>query len=166
MLEKIKGNPRIDKLRIIQLFEADFNVALKIKIGQQLMRHPHMNTILGNDMHGVHNRRTAHDTLITQKITINIAKQKQIPGTILNLDVSKCFDKLFPNMSALDFKSVVTPKCFCCVLMKTISNMKQKVRTAHGVSKIIYIVLPRRSMVWCWAGQWILYPNMAFSLNE
>jgi hypothetical protein len=35
MIEKIKGSPKINKLRIIQLIEADFNAALKIKIGRQ-----------------------------------------------------------------------------------------------------------------------------------
>jgi hypothetical protein len=30
IIEKIKGNPRIDKLRVIHLYEADYNIILKI----------------------------------------------------------------------------------------------------------------------------------------
>ena len=39
MLEKIKGVPRIDKLRVIQLIEADLNMALRIIFGRQLVHH-------------------------------------------------------------------------------------------------------------------------------
>ena len=38
MLEKIAGNPRIDKLRIIQLFEANLNYVLKIVYEKKLAR--------------------------------------------------------------------------------------------------------------------------------
>ena len=37
MIEKIKGRLLINKLRIIQLVEADLTAALKINIGRQLM---------------------------------------------------------------------------------------------------------------------------------
>ena len=79
MLEKIRGNPRIDKLRIIQLFEADLNAVLKIKIGRNLMHKPEMERILGDDMHGGRKGRTAHDALLTQTVATDISRQKRIP---------------------------------------------------------------------------------------
>ena len=38
MLEKDKGSPKIERLRIIQLFEADFNFLLALIFGHRLMR--------------------------------------------------------------------------------------------------------------------------------
>ena len=37
MLEKTKGNPRLDKLRVIQLIEADLNMMLRIIFGRRLV---------------------------------------------------------------------------------------------------------------------------------
>ena len=37
MIEKDKNSPKIDRLRILQLFEADMNMFLKVLIGDQMM---------------------------------------------------------------------------------------------------------------------------------
>ena len=37
MLEKIKGTPRIDKLRVIQLMEADLNMMFTVIFGHRLV---------------------------------------------------------------------------------------------------------------------------------
>ena len=37
MLEKVKGSPRIDKLRVTQLMEADLNMMLRILFGRRLI---------------------------------------------------------------------------------------------------------------------------------
>lgn len=39
MLEKIDGNPRIDKLHVIQIIEADFNLLMGLVFGRLLTRH-------------------------------------------------------------------------------------------------------------------------------
>jgi hypothetical protein len=39
ILEKIPGKPRIEKLRIIMLYKADFNFVLKLIWGRRLVRH-------------------------------------------------------------------------------------------------------------------------------
>jgi hypothetical protein len=38
MLEKIPGTPRLDKLRVIQIFEADFNLAMDNLLGRKMVR--------------------------------------------------------------------------------------------------------------------------------
>ena len=151
MLEKLQGNPIISKLHIIQLFEAYFNAALKIKIGRQLMRQKQVDKELGEEMHGVRRGHTDHDALVTQQINIDIATQYRHPGNILNLYASNFFDRLFPGMSAIAMRRVGVPKTVTTSLMMTISKMSHRVRMAHVVSPNSIAPLPGE--VWNGVGQ-------------
>lgn len=79
MLEKCQGRPLLNKLRIIQLFEADFNASLKIKISRQLMRTAEEQQLFGKDMHGGLKGKSMHDALMTQQLTYNISQQNKTP---------------------------------------------------------------------------------------
>jgi hypothetical protein len=48
MIEKIPGKPLLNKLRVIHLFEADFNLCLRIFWGQRLMRQAKSQKALGD----------------------------------------------------------------------------------------------------------------------
>ena len=52
ILEKIPGQPRIKKLRIIMLYEADFNFVLKLIWGNRLVQNAEYHKALGNSNHG------------------------------------------------------------------------------------------------------------------
>ena len=75
MIEKLPGIPQINKLRIIQLIEADLNAYLKVKIGKHLMKIGENNNTLGDQMHGGIAHRTTTDTLVTQQLVNDISKQ-------------------------------------------------------------------------------------------
>lgn len=117
-VRKIRGNPLITKLRIIQLFEADFNAALKIKIGRQLMSASEALGFLGDDMHGGLNNHSAQTAILTQQLTCNVSQQYRTPCSILVLDDSKCFDRIFPNIVSITLQRIGSPKEMYSSLMK------------------------------------------------
>jgi hypothetical protein len=49
MIEKVKGVPRIDKLRVIHLFKADYKLILKIIWGRRSVWNAHMQQDKLND---------------------------------------------------------------------------------------------------------------------
>jgi hypothetical protein len=61
MIEKDPGQPRIHRLRIIHLFESDYNFFLKIQWGRRLVRHACALDLLHNSQHGSILRRVAMD---------------------------------------------------------------------------------------------------------
>ena len=66
--EKEAGNPNIERLRIIQLLEADFNLYLKLKIGRDFMLLAEAHNLLDAGMFGGRRRLSAHDASIFQRL--------------------------------------------------------------------------------------------------
>ena len=151
MLEKVQGTPRIDKLRIIQLIEADLNAMLKVKIGRQLMKMAEANGILGEEMHGGRKGRTTTDALITQRLVYDIARQEKSDLITLNLDATKCYDRIFPNFATLTFARLGLLFTFGATIAKVLKNMKHHIKTGHGISeKEIYQL---KEELWSGVGQ-------------
>jgi len=73
MLEKIPNLPRIDKLRIIHLFEADLNLLLGIIWGRRLMRHGEH--ILGEEQWGGRAGRSVEEVVMLKKFTYTLEHQ-------------------------------------------------------------------------------------------
>jgi hypothetical protein len=64
ILEKIPGRPIIEKLRIIMLFEADFNFVLKLVWGKRLVQHGELHGCFGTENHGSKPGRQCIDALL------------------------------------------------------------------------------------------------------
>ena len=72
MLEK-KEKTYFDKLRIVQLFDVDFNSVLKLILERCLLYHGENQGIINSQTHGLRSGRTTHDALNINKISYDIA---------------------------------------------------------------------------------------------
>ncbi|HIC43781.1 MAG TPA: hypothetical protein EYO73_05695 [Sulfurimonas sp.] len=151
MMEKKKGFPHVSKLCMIQLFEADFNAVLKLKIGRHLMQHKVVQHNLGHEMHGGWQHRSTHHALLMQQLSCNIAQQQRSKISVLNLDASKCFDRIFPHLAIPTMSRLGAPRSLCIALAKILRNMTHKVRTAQGLSPTS--IQPMLSEIWSGIGQ-------------
>jgi hypothetical protein len=52
MIEKDPGNPKIERLRVIHLFEVDYNLSLKMLWGKRLVYQGEDNNCFGKQQHG------------------------------------------------------------------------------------------------------------------
>jgi hypothetical protein len=64
ILENILGQPRIEKLRIIMLYEADFNFVLKLVWGRRLVHHAELYRCLGSENKGSRLGRQTTDAML------------------------------------------------------------------------------------------------------
>ena len=134
MLPKIPGKPLINKLRIIQLIEADLNAYLKIKVGKQLMHHVEKRGILGNQMHGGRPNRTANDAILTQTLMNNYITIMKSPAYIVILDAEQCYDRIAHFLVPITLARLGAPLSLGQSLAQTLSKMEHHVKTASGVS--------------------------------
>ena len=135
MIRKVPGNNNIDKLRIIQLIEADFNAYQKIKIGKQLMAHAENNKWLPHGMYGGRKGHTVHDPILIQQLIFYINRQQRNRMLCINMDAQKCYDHIYPNIATIAMRRIGLPKNIGITIAKVLGNMSYKVKTVQGISK-------------------------------
>ena len=86
MLEKIKGQPRLDKLRVIQLMEADLNMMLRIIFGRRLIHCSEDKQLFSPLQWGSRPNRSSQDAILMKRLTYDgICSNKKF-GIIFNND--------------------------------------------------------------------------------
>jgi hypothetical protein len=68
MIEKVPGNPKINKLRVIHLYEADYNLLLKIIWARRLVWHANDKDRINEGQAGSRPDRNATDVAIQKEM--------------------------------------------------------------------------------------------------
>jgi len=101
-LEKDPGNPHIDKLRTLHLFEADYNLLLKWHSSKGFLPKAENAGRIHDSQGGGRLGHSAID-LACKKISLhNYIRINQIPAINISKNVTKCFDRMIKacmNMS-------------------------------------------------------------------
>jgi hypothetical protein len=99
MLEKIPGVPRINKLRIIQLLEADLNQVLRSAFAQNISK-------LAQETPGIiseHQYWRSHQTCLTPVLnklfTVQLLIQKKTNWIEFDNDAKGCYDRIVSGIA-------------------------------------------------------------------
>jgi hypothetical protein len=99
LFEKIPGVSRSDKLRIIQLLEADLNQVLRIAFARSICR-------LAKEHEGIiskHQYGRAHKTCMTpvlnKLLTVQLIIQNIIEGIVFDNDAQGCYDRIISGIA-------------------------------------------------------------------
>ena len=133
MLQK-KKRPYYHKLRIIQLFEGDFNAGLKFLLGRKLMAHLVKKKYITTEMYGSIPGRTAPEAMgVLQQVFDNHRLTRRNLLADFN-DAAGCFDCIRHNLSSITMMRLgcmaLLALCHCLAQL----NMMHFVRTAAGIS--------------------------------
>ena len=133
-LEKIPGQPLIDKLRVIHIFEADYNLILKHYISRLTLRNAVKHNIIAHEQAGGRPHRTAIDEAVRTTITYEICKLQRHQGGVMYNDAKACFDRVIENISNLTCLNAGTPIEVCNLHSNTLHNMKYIIKHKFGLS--------------------------------
>jgi hypothetical protein len=100
-LEKIPGNPLIDKLRVKHIYEADWNLLLKIFTSYKLTHTACQQKTETAEQAGGRIGRSASDMATTTVLTHEICRLQKLAGAIVINDAKACFDRIIENLSNL-----------------------------------------------------------------
>jgi Reverse transcriptase (RNA-dependent DNA polymerase) len=138
VLEKVRGTPRIDKIRIIQLVEIDFNQALKKIFGHRLVRHAESKGNIPPSQWGSRPNKSAIDCVLLKRLSYDGLKIMRHTAIIFNNDAKAAFDRMVPSVGGIALRRLGAHKLAVDTLLKTLLQMKYQIRTALGLSEEAY----------------------------
>ena len=129
-----KKLPYVDKLRIVQLFEADFNSALKYILGRKLLYHGEEQGVNSNQTHGSRPGRSTHDTLTVMTLTYDLARLERLTMVSIFYDAAGCYDRMLHDLMTLTTTRMGCPKQAALCHAGVLDTMKHLIKTANGIS--------------------------------
>jgi hypothetical protein len=124
ILEKIPGQPRIEKPRIIMLYEADFNFVLKLIWGRRLVRHAEMHICLGEENHGSRSGRQLTNALLEKYLVYKYARLTRT--SLITVDNDAKYDRIIKSLAMIACIAVGLPVLAAAMHNKTHHGMQQR----------------------------------------
>ena len=134
MLEKTPGNPRIDKLRVIQIIEADLNMCLRIIFGRRLVQRAEQAGTIPSSQWGSRPNRSSTDCVFLKRLSYDGLIILKREGIVFNNDAKAAFDRMVPSIGGMALRRLGASKNAVEALLRTLENMKYQIRTALGIS--------------------------------
>ena len=138
MLEKDPGTPNVHRLRIIHLFEADYNFLLKIMWGHRLVRRAAALNLLHPCQHGSVPGHSTMDVVMLIQLTTDLCRLSKQNLARFDNDASACFDRIIVALAMLAARRCGMPLNAISTHAEALQFMKYTVKTVHGVSEESY----------------------------
>ena len=138
MLEKDIGKPYINRLRVIHIYEADYNLVLKILWARQLTWHAHTKNALHEAQAGSRPGRKAIDVVVFKEMKYLHSRLTRTTLMTMDNDAKACYDRIVCNLAMLTSQYFGMPSNACLMQAKTLQHMRFHLRTAMGISDNYY----------------------------
>ena len=138
MLEKGKGQPKIYRLCIIHLFEAAYNLFLKLIWGSRMIARAERYGQLGDDMQGSRKHHSTMDVLFKKIIMYDISRQQRSPLAVFDNDAASCYDRILVNLAMVCARRLGVQTAAILAHAETLRQMKYMVKTVYGISERKY----------------------------
>jgi hypothetical protein len=138
MIEKIPGCSKINKLRVIHLYEADYNLILQIIWARKLVWHVHDNNLLNEGQAGSRPGRNAIDVVIQKEMKYLHADLTKTGLATMDNDAKSRYDRIICNFAMIISQYFGLSSTTTAVQAKTLRKMKYRLRTALGDSANSY----------------------------
>jgi hypothetical protein len=138
MLEKVPRIPSSDKLRIIQLLEADLNQVLRIAFTRNITRlAKYHEGIISEHQYGIAHK-TCTTPVLNKLLTIQILIQKKLEGIVLDNDAKGCYDRIVSGIAFACLKRIGYSSNSVRMLGLLWAQLEHHIETGHGVSDKTY----------------------------
>ena len=137
MIQKVPGNNKINKLRVIHLFEADYNLLLSVK-WRQLLAFADKHKVFNQGQRGSRPGCEASDLPFLEDLKIEISHLTRRPFINLDVDAASCFDRIVLPLASLINRKFGMHRSLVLVHARTLKEARYRLKTELGVSDTEY----------------------------
>jgi hypothetical protein len=101
MIEKDPGNPQIERLCVIHLFEADYNLSLKLLWGKQMVYQGEDNNCFGKQQHGSQPLHQAINPVHLKTLTYDLTRILRTSLIMFDNDATGCLDRIIVSLAMI-----------------------------------------------------------------
>jgi exonuclease III len=137
MILKEPANYKLHRLRVIHLYEHDYNLVLGIK-WKEIIRHSlHCNSINTYQFGGLPGKDSLTPTLI-EELQYEISKASRRPLVHVDYDAESCYDRIIPSIAMLASRAYGMHRNICVINATTLQEAKYLLKTQLGISETAY----------------------------
>ena len=137
MIEKDPGSAKIHCLRVIHLYECDFNLLLGLFL-REMDKNGEDNDLINKGTYGSRANRQVVDPVIVDVTQVEIAVITRRILVRFNNDATACFDQIMPHILSICLRSYQMPAKFTALLGDLLRYAKCAIKTANGISNETY----------------------------
>ena len=138
MIEKDIGQPKMNRPRIIHLFEADLNLFLKLQWGFRLVRRALDFGLLHDGQHGSIPRRTALAPIVLTQLTTDLCCILKHNFARFDNNASACYVRIIVALAMLAARKCGMPPHAVRSHSDALLFMQYAVKTVDGISEKTY----------------------------
>ena len=137
MLPKEANNNKIHRLRVIHLYEHDYNMVLALK-WRALIHHSTTTQVLNSGQFGAVPGRDAIMPTIIEELQYEICRASKRPLAHLDYDATACYDRIILSLASLVSRRFGMHRQVVMVNGQTLLQAKYLLKTTLGVSETLY----------------------------
>ena len=141
MLEKDPGKPRIHRLRVIHIYEADYNLFLAVK-WRETLHHAEDELLLHPDAYGSRPARSAHDPVAMEIWRNGIYRTSMKTGINMDLDATSCYDRILPPVASICSRRMGIHPRVAQLNSRMLEKARFHLKTSLGISTSSYTHCP------------------------
>ena len=134
MILKEPGNTKIHRLRVIHIYEADYNLLLGVK-WRQLLHRAEDNELINDGCYGSRPGREARTVVFMEIMQMEISRGSRKPFIKFDNDATSCYDRIIPGTAMLISRKYGLHRNVAAVCGKTLATAHYKVKTMLGISE-------------------------------
>ena len=137
MIPKKKTSREVEKLRIIVLFDALFNMVNK-RIGKEMVSTAERNNQIPPEAYGSRKGYRAIDCALNKVLTADIIRQRVMIAALCSNDAKSCYDRIVHAVAILAMRRLGVTAETCHVMFGTLQQVEHYVSTTYGTSQEPY----------------------------
>jgi hypothetical protein len=134
LIEKTPGLPRIDKLRVIHLYEADWSLIQKFFVAFKLNKLASAKGTVPIEQAGGRPGRSAIELAASRVLTFETIRLQRLSGAVVYNDAKACYDRVIENISNLALLKQGLPIELARLHAQTFHNIRYYIKHKLGIS--------------------------------